>query len=90
MHLREAEWRDARGIAEVHVRAWRAAYLGIVPDGELARLSVDDREMLWRQILSRGKRSTLVLVDRDLVVGWSGCSRKMLGPAAFTKRWSID
>src|SRR5271165_2088735 len=76
MIIRDAELRDARGIAEVHVRSWQAAYAGIVPDEVLARLSVDQREQLWAQILSKGGRATFVLVNRDLVVGWSG-----FGPA---------
>jgi len=76
MIIRDAKLRDARGIAEVHVRSWQAAYAGIVPDEDLARLSVDLREQFWAQILSKGLRATFVLVNRDLVVGWSG-----FGPA---------
>ena len=76
MIIRDAELRDARGIAEVHVRSWQAAYAGIVPDEDLAQLSVDQREQFWVQILSKGVRATIVLVNRDLVVGWSG-----FGPA---------
>jgi ribosomal protein S18 acetylase RimI-like enzyme len=76
MIIRDAELRDARGIAEVHVRSWQAAYAGIVPDEDLAQLSVDEREQFWAQILSKGVRATFVLVNRDLVVGWSG-----FGPA---------
>jgi ribosomal protein S18 acetylase RimI-like enzyme len=76
MIVRDAELRDARGIAEVHVRSWQAAYAGIIPDEELARLSVDQREQFWTQILSKGQRATFVLVNRDLVVGWSA-----FGPA---------
>jgi hypothetical protein len=44
MIIRDAELRDARGIAEVHVRSWQTAYAGIVPDEDLAQLSVDERE----------------------------------------------
>jgi hypothetical protein len=51
--VRAAELRDARGIAEVHVGSWRAAYAGIVPDADLVRLSVDQREQLRTQILSK-------------------------------------
>jgi GNAT superfamily N-acetyltransferase len=72
MTIREAERHDARGIAEVHVRSWRAAYVGIVPAAELARLSVEEREKLWTQFLSKGERSTSVLVNQELVVGWAG------------------
>jgi GNAT superfamily N-acetyltransferase len=35
---------DARPIAEVHVRSWRHAYRGLLPDAYLDRLSVDERE----------------------------------------------
>jgi hypothetical protein len=70
MIIRDAELRDARGIAEVHVRSWQAAYAGIVPDEDLAQLSVDEREQFWAQILSKGVCATFVLVNRDLVVGW--------------------
>ncbi len=41
MIIRDAELRDARGIAEAHVRSWQAAYAAIVPDEDLAQLSVD-------------------------------------------------
>ena len=76
MILRDAELRDARGIAEAHVRSWQAAYAAIVPDEDLAQLSVDQREQFWAQTLSKGLRATIVLMNRDLVVGWSG-----FGPA---------
>ena len=76
MIIRDAELRDARGIAEVHVRSWQAAYAGIVPDEDLAQLSVDEREQFWAQILSKGVCATFDLVNRDLVGGWSG-----FGPA---------
>ena len=61
MIIQDAELRDARGIAEVHVRSWQAAYVGIVPDEDLARLSVDQREQFWTQILSKDERATFVL-----------------------------
>jgi GNAT superfamily N-acetyltransferase len=38
---------DARGIAEVHVATWRAAYEGIVPQAHLDGLSVDRRAAQW-------------------------------------------
>jgi RimJ/RimL family protein N-acetyltransferase len=69
--IREADSKDARQIADVHVRSWQAAYRGLIPDEELANLSVDEREHFWSQILSRGQRSNLVLLDQDVVVGWT-------------------
>ena len=63
MIIRDAELRDARGIAEVHVRSWQAAYAGIVPDEDLAQLSVDERE----QFLGANslKRRTRMIIPID-------------------------
>jgi ribosomal protein S18 acetylase RimI-like enzyme len=74
--IRDAELRDARGIAEVHIRSWQAAYVGIVPDEDLARLSLAQREQFWTGILSKDESATSVLVDGRLIAGWSS-----FGPA---------
>lgn len=74
MDVRRAAEADARVIAEVHVRSWQAAYVGQVPDGFLASLSADDREPVWREILSVTAwpaSGTLVLTDSGSVVGFA-------------------
>jgi GNAT superfamily N-acetyltransferase len=43
MRIREAVPADARAIAEIHVRAWQAAYRGQLPDEYLDGLSAEDR-----------------------------------------------
>jgi ribosomal protein S18 acetylase RimI-like enzyme len=43
IRIRRAGPEDASAIAIVHVRAWRAAYGGIVPDTVLAELSPEQR-----------------------------------------------
>jgi GNAT superfamily N-acetyltransferase len=43
MILRPAEPRDALEVARVHIRTWQAAYRGIVPDGYLDSLNIEDR-----------------------------------------------
>ncbi len=45
---------DARGIAEVHVASWRAAYRGLLPQVLLDGLSVERRAEGWRENLRRG------------------------------------
>jgi GNAT superfamily N-acetyltransferase len=50
--VREAVAADARGLAEVHVRTWRVAYAGLLPQATLDRLDVDARAERWRGILS--------------------------------------
>jgi ribosomal protein S18 acetylase RimI-like enzyme len=51
LEIRPAEPGDARALARVHVRAWQAAYRGLIPDAVLDTLSVDGREQRWREIL---------------------------------------
>jgi hypothetical protein len=62
--IRPAITQDARAIAEIHVAAWRSAYHGIVDDDALARMSVDEREERWTEILAGGE-STTVAAERD-------------------------
>ncbi len=51
MSLRHPRPEDAAGIATVHIRSWREAYQGQVPQGYLDSLSVAAREASWRRRL---------------------------------------
>jgi ribosomal protein S18 acetylase RimI-like enzyme len=75
--VRPAELADARGIAEVHVQGWRETYAHLVPAEALDRMSVDQRELRWREWLVDERTSTWVALDGDRVVGfsWSGPSQ---------------
>jgi ribosomal protein S18 acetylase RimI-like enzyme len=90
--IRDAELDDARGIAEVHVRSWQAAYTGIVPDEDLSRLSLSQREQFWTEILSENERTTLILLDGHLIAGWAsfGPARdEDCDPIQFTELYGI-
>jgi GNAT superfamily N-acetyltransferase len=50
--VRAAVPSDAAQMAALHVRAWRATYAGILPDGFLAGLKVADREAMWGRSLT--------------------------------------
>lgn len=65
INVRRAEAGDASGIAEVHVRAWQAAYRGVLPDALLDGLSVGEREESWRALLDEGRDRRLTLVAED-------------------------
>jgi ribosomal protein S18 acetylase RimI-like enzyme len=70
---------DALDIATMHVRAWRAAYQGIVPDDVLAELSIPDRAERWREQLADDseQQRTFVAEHEGMVMGFvaSGPSR---------------
>jgi ribosomal protein S18 acetylase RimI-like enzyme len=69
MIVRDARPEDAPRIAEIHVRAWQAAYREVLPEAFLAGLSVPDREASWRKNLGDGSY-VLVAEEGDQVVGW--------------------
>jgi len=51
--IRPARVTDAPALGSLHVRAWRQAYRGgLMPQAFLDRLSIDDREAMWRAALS--------------------------------------
>lgn len=60
--VRGARCGDARGLAEVHIRSWQAAYRGILPDSLLDGLSVSGRERSWSALLAGGGERELILV----------------------------
>ena len=72
IEIRPAEPEDARGIAEVHVQAWREAYAHLVSADGLARLSIDQRELRWNEILVIPDASIWVATDEDVVIGFAG------------------
>ena len=69
--FRDVHSDDVRGIAEVHVRSWQAAYQGQVPDSYLEGLSVAKRELAWTEILKDQMRGVLVAEDEGRIVGFS-------------------
>ncbi|MFL6233636.1 MAG: GNAT family N-acetyltransferase [Thermoanaerobaculia bacterium] len=71
MKLRAADITDARAIAEVHVLSWQHAYRGLLPQGFLDGLSVEQRQAVWSSSLTQGEASVLVAEVKDRVVGFS-------------------
>ena len=91
MLIEPATAEDARAVAQIHVDAWRAAYVGIVPDDYLAQMSVDEREAMWRQSIAAGQPELLVARRDDRVIGWIsfGGSRDKGAAADVGEVWAI-
>ena len=73
--VRAAVPADATAMAALHVRAWRAAYAGVMPADFLASLTVEEREAMWRRSvtepeLAPAERVILVAADGDQVLGF--------------------
>ena len=73
MRIREAEPKDAKAIAEVHVRSWQAAYRGQLTDDYLDGLSVEERLEQHRRSLEepRAEWRTWVADDAGRVAGFA-------------------
>ena len=69
--LRRATLDDAPAIAAIHVRAWQAAYAGIVPADFLAGLSIPKRTEFWQRELTENRSIVVVAIERGSIVGWA-------------------
>ena len=72
--VRRALARDAGGIARVHVRAWQEAYAHLVPAEARDRLSIEQRERRWGELLATGGADTWVATDDTDVIGFASSS----------------
>jgi len=91
--LRRGREQDARGIAEVHVATWRAAYGDLLPQSFLNALSVDNRERMWREELrvTHADRAPWVAEAAGQIVGFvsAGASRNEDAKAAEAEVYAI-
>jgi ribosomal protein S18 acetylase RimI-like enzyme len=91
MNIRSAVSEDAAAIARAQVRSWQAAYENILPDAYLANLSVEKRELMWREFIARGSPELLVARDGECIVGFVAfgpCRDEGMG-AARAEIWAI-
>jgi ribosomal protein S18 acetylase RimI-like enzyme len=75
VNIAAAKSTDCRAVAQIHVDAWRAAYVGMVPSDYLAALSIDQRESMWRTAVERGTPRVLVARTAADLVGWVAYGR---------------
>ena len=73
MEIRPAVIEDAEQLARLHIRAWQAAYAGIVPAAYLAALDLAPRVATWRQRITQSGPGgmTLVAVDDGVIAGFT-------------------
>lgn len=74
MVIRDARPADAGQLGEVHVAAWRAAYVGLMPDDYLDELDARDRAAMWTEALARPPMrgaARLVAEDDGNVIGFA-------------------
>jgi ribosomal protein S18 acetylase RimI-like enzyme len=75
MKISAAVLEDAQAIARVHIRSWQAAYGDILEPSWLAALSVEERAVRWRQILSAAESPAAVSRQDGEVTGFVSFGR---------------
>src|ERR1700745_468888 len=75
IEVRPAKAVDAVAVATAHDEAWRAAYQGIIPGAELAKLINRRGPQWWDSAIRKGSRVS-VLVFGDKVAGYANYGRK--------------
>ena len=82
--IRDAGLDDAGAIGAVVVRAWQAAYRGIMPDDYLDGLRAEERAAMWHGWLSDlgPDRRVRVLTVGDEPVGFASCGPELAGEGA--------
>ena len=75
MLIRPARPGDEDGIAQLHVHSWQSTYRGIIPDGVLHDLSIEDRRQMWADAMQEmqsapTKKVILVAIEDDEIVGF--------------------
>ncbi|HME51480.1 MAG TPA: GNAT family N-acetyltransferase [Candidatus Lokiarchaeia archaeon] len=84
--IREASAADARGIARVHVDAWRTTYAGIMPDSVLEDLSYDKDEKKIKNMLKHpypGGKTFVAEIEPDGIVGFASGGHEWEGHAIY-------
>jgi GNAT superfamily N-acetyltransferase len=81
-NIRRALVQDAHSIAEVHVESSRTTYKDILPDSVLDSLSVEKRELSWKDLLTAPEPRSITLVGSDAggrVAGFISGGRERTG-----------
>jgi ribosomal protein S18 acetylase RimI-like enzyme len=83
MRVRRADPTDSTEIAQVQVDSWHTSYRGIVPNGVLDELHVEERVHWWERVLTDGTDGRFTFVAEDetgQIVGYAsgGPSRSQI------------
>lgn len=77
--VREADFDDAAGIADVHVRTWRAAYRDLLPAAYLDTMSDIRHAAMWADVLDQTDRVGVTLIaeaGKAGIIGFADCGRE--------------
>jgi ribosomal protein S18 acetylase RimI-like enzyme len=90
-HIEPAVLAHCREVAEVHVLSWQQAYAGLLSAEYLSALSVDGREVAWREAVVKGAPRLLVAMAGGRVAGFVafGSSRDKDAAPGAAEVWAL-
>lgn len=73
IRARPGRREDAAAMGRIHVRAWQAAYRGLMPVAYLEGLSVEERGEMWEHAMTnlRDRRQVIVAERDEIVAGFA-------------------
>lgn len=91
MAVRVARVDDAEAISRVHVESSQHAYREILPAEYLARLSVEQRRVMWTEAITNDRPTVLVAEEGGSVAGFCavGPCRDKSAAATDQEIWAI-
>jgi GNAT superfamily N-acetyltransferase len=96
LQIRRARPEDARGVAEVHVRTWQAAYEHVFGAERLAGIDVASREGMARRSATDPAHDVFVAEEEGRIVGFAstgpaeggaGSERELLAIYVLPEAW---
>ncbi len=92
--VRPARPNDGPAMADVHVAAWRATYVGIMPDDFLAGLDVDRVARRWTQLVTENadddtRQLVAEVAGRIVGISTAGTPREDV-PSGTGELWQIN
>jgi ribosomal protein S18 acetylase RimI-like enzyme len=93
VEIRDALPADAEAMGRLHVRAWQAAYRGIMPDPYLDGLDADERVSMWADRLGRPNLPPLLVATQaGSVVGFAafGAERTSGDPTGAGELYAMN
>lgn len=90
--IRTALPEEAEALADLHVRTWQQAYIGMLPDEYLRSLTFSERLPMWQRILSSSDRVVVFVADYEgKPIGFScgGISNDEDAGPTIGEMWSI-
>ena len=68
--IREAHLYDVKQLSKIHIDTWQTTYKGLLSDDFLSKLSYQDSESVWFNLISNKINKHLVIEINKIVVGF--------------------